>query len=320
MCAQADILIAAAESGRRRVIVDDGAGMSAGFADDLAAVVRFAGADCVRRSGDGDPDGPSAGLVLVDGGCGHEGSRDVVIYLRTPRELQHGNSGDGEFGADIVIDHHPRWPVIRHVSSTLEHEVDRIYLSEKQAFFAPRAFTWNEKFGADQPAYEQAVVESGVPVGATVVDVGCGTGRALPALRGAAGRRGVVIGVDVKPEMLTIAWQVAGQSQLLMADARRLPLADASADVVFAAGLVQHLPDPGAGLAELARITRAGGRLIIFHPSGRAALAARHGRMLAPDEPLAHGQLERLLRDAGWRPARYDDPPHRFYALAARVA
>jgi ubiquinone/menaquinone biosynthesis C-methylase UbiE len=54
--------------------------------------------------------------------------------------------------------------------------------------------------------------------------------------------------------MLTVAsLQNTSQFQLLLADARRLPLAKGSVDVVCAAGLVQHLPDPQAGLDELAR-------------------------------------------------------------------
>ena len=159
-----------------------------------------------------------------------------------------------------------------------------------------------------------------MPRGATVVDVGCGTGRALPAMGDAVGDGGIVIGIDLTPEMLTVAsLQSTSEFQLLLADARRLPLADGSVDVVFAAGLVQHLPDPRAGLAELARVTRHGGRLIIFHPSGRAAIAARHGRTLRDDEPLAPNQLRQLLDGSGWSLVRYDDPPHRFYALAQRL-
>jgi ubiquinone/menaquinone biosynthesis C-methylase UbiE len=148
-----------------------------------------------------------------------------------------------------------------------------VYLTETRAFFAARAATWDHKFGQDLPSYAAAVDQAGIPVGATVVDVGCGTGRAMGALRAAVGPRGAVVGVDLTPHMLTVAGDAAGPSaHLVLADARHLPLADSCADAVFAAGLIQHLPDPGAGFAELARITRPGGRLILFHPSGRAAL------------------------------------------------
>ena len=93
---------------------------------------------------------------------------------------------------------------------------------------------------------------------------------------------------------------------------------DSSVDAVFAAGLIGHLPDVIPGLSELARVTVDGGRLCLFHPSGRAALAGRRGRTLAPDEPLAHGPLSDALRRSGWRLDVYDDPPHRFLALATR--
>ena len=136
-----------------------------------------------------------------------------------------------------------------------------------------------------------------------VVDVGCGTGRALPALRQAVGPDGAVIAADLTPEMLAQArpQAAAARAALVLADARKLPFADASADALFAAGLINHLPDTEAGLAELARVTRTGGLLVLFHPSGRAALAARHGRTLTPDEPLSAGPLRgrRRPRDGG---------------------
>jgi SAM-dependent methyltransferase len=194
------------------------------------------------------------------------------------------------------------------------------YLAETRAFFAVRAATWDTKFGDDLPAYAAAVAEAGLPRDGVVVDVGCGTGRALPALRQAVGPRGTVIAVDVTPEMLREArcHGRASHAALVLADARRLPLADASADAVFAAGLVSHLPDPDAGLLELARVTRRGGRLVLFHPSGRAALAARHGRTLTPDEPLSPVPLQRSTGDTGWELTAYDDAVERFFAMAVR--
>jgi hypothetical protein len=87
----------------------------------------------------------------------------------------------------------------------------------------------------------------------------------------------------------------------------------------LAAGLLPHLPDPDGGLTELARVTRPGGRLALFHPSGRAALAARQGRRLREDDTLAHANLRRLLERTGWRLDRYDDGPDRFLAVAERT-
>ncbi|OHV51371.1 SAM-dependent methyltransferase [Pseudofrankia sp. BMG5.36] len=194
------------------------------------------------------------------------------------------------------------------------------HVSESQAFFAVRAATWDTKFGDDLPAYAAAVREIGLRAGAVVLDAGCGTGRALPALRDAVGPAGTVIGLDVTSQMLVTTRQRgrATHAALVLADARRLPIAAGAVDAVFAAGLVHHLPDMSAGLAELARVSRPGGTLAIFHPSGRTALAARHGRALRPDEPLAASRLEPLLAATGWRLDSYDDPAHRFLALATR--
>ena len=194
------------------------------------------------------------------------------------------------------------------------------YIADTQAFFACRAATWDTKFGDDLPAYRAAVAEAGIRSGGVAIDVGCGTGRALPPLREAVGPGGSVIAVDLTPEMLAAARpkSSAAGAALLLADARALPFADASVDAIFAAGLVNHLPDEVAGLRELARVTRPGGVLVLFHPSGRSALAARHGRALAADEPLAEGALRRSTAASGWRLTAYDDASERFFAVAER--
>ncbi len=300
------------------VLVDGGPHAEV-FAGRLACRLRDGGRGCVRRGGNRSK--RVLETVTVAAGSGWlarppVSGWDVVVWLRSHRAA----GGDAENGADIVIDLHDAWwPVIRHVGLRLAGRGDW-FVAESRAFFGPRAATWDAKFGDDVPAYTAAIAEAALPVGGSVVDVGCGTGRALPVLRSAVGPTGKVIGVDLTPQMLDAA-RAHGRARhavLMLADARRLPFADARLDAVFAAGLVPHMPDPAAGLTELARITRPDGRLVIFHPSGRAALAARHGRTLQPDEPLTRPRLGVLLAEAGWRLDRYDDPPHRFLALATR--
>jgi SAM-dependent methyltransferase len=192
-------------------------------------------------------------------------------------------------------------------------------LDQTRSFFGPRAAGWEDRFPDDGPRYEKAVGALAPTPGGVAVDVGCGTGRALPWLRDAVGTAGLVLGVDVTPEMLVEAVRRnrgAPTASLLIADAGRLPLPSDTVDAVFAAGLLSHLPDPPAALAELARVCRPGGRLALFHPIGRTTLAARHGRQLSDDDPLAPDRLAPLLRDAGWTPVDIDDGPERYLALA----
>lgn len=244
---------------------------------------------------------------------------DVLVWLRTaPVETDRDRVRDR---ADVVVDlHDVRWPVVRFVRPEWTDK-ETWYLTEIQAFFAARAARWDRRFGDDGPAYAHAVASAAIKPGSVVADVGCGTGRALIPLRDAVGPDGVVLGLDVTAEMLDVARPAAASvhAGLILADARSLPLRDGCLDVTFTAGLITHLPDIVAGLAELARITRSGGRLVLFHPSGRTALAARHGRTVMPGEPLDEESLRRSLTTAGWRLDSYADPPTHFLALASRI-
>ncbi|WP_412078944.1 class I SAM-dependent methyltransferase [Streptomyces xanthophaeus] len=189
-----------------------------------------------------------------------------------------------------------------------------------QEFFGARAAAWDRKFPEDGPAFATAVAEFGLRPGDRVLDAGCGTGRALTALRAAVGPSGLVLGADLTPQMLAAAQRAgrAAEGALLLTDVARLPLRDGVLDAVFAAGLIAHLPDPGANLRELARVVRPGGRLALFHPIGRAALAARHGRELTPQDLRAEDNLGPLLSGSGWDMTSYADEDARFLVLAVR--
>ncbi|MGW4303987.1 class I SAM-dependent methyltransferase [Streptomyces sp. NPDC004646] len=189
-----------------------------------------------------------------------------------------------------------------------------------QEFFGARAAGWDSKFPDDGPAYEAAVADLGLREGDRVLDAGCGTGRALPFLRSAVGSEGAVIGADLTPAMLRAAVD-AGRDRdaaLVLADVVALPLRSESLDAVFAAGLIAHLPEPAENLRELARVVRPGGLLALFHPIGRAALAARQGRELTPADLRAEANLGPLLAGSGWRMTSYVDQDDHFLALAVR--
>ncbi|WP_328634199.1 class I SAM-dependent methyltransferase [Streptomyces sp. NBC_00356] len=189
-----------------------------------------------------------------------------------------------------------------------------------QEFFAARAADWDTRFPDDGPAYASAVAALELRPGDRVLDAGCGTGRALSPLRAAVGPSGVVLGADLTAAMLERAVRAGrdADGRLLLTDVARLPLRAGVLDAVFGAGLISHLPQPSENLRELARVVRPGGLLALFHPIGRAALAARHGRALTPDDLRAEPNLRPLLAAAGWRMTSYADENDRFLALAVR--
>lgn len=97
-----------------------------------------------------------------------------------------------------------------------------------------------------------------LPPGALVVDLGCGGGLITVPLA----RSGVrVIGVDPESDGLRAAKRRAGS--YAVADGRRAPLADGTADLVCLADVVEHLRDWPRLLAEAGRIARPGAWLYV---------------------------------------------------------
>jgi len=188
-----------------------------------------------------------------------------------------------------------------------------------RAFFAERAAAWDDRFPDDGPAFADAAAALAPPAAGLVLDVGCGTGRAAGALRSTVGGSGTVVGVDVTPEMLAVAVGKAQPAAFVLADVDALPLGAGRVDAVLAAGLLTHVPEPAATLRELRRVTRVGGTLAVFHPVGRVALAARHGRTITPGELLDPPVLRSLLDASGWATDQVDDAADRYLAVARAV-
>jgi ubiquinone/menaquinone biosynthesis C-methylase UbiE len=95
--------------------------------------------------------------------------------------------------------------------------------------------------------------------GKTVADIGCGTGRLTTDLERHAGR---VVGLDPDPSMLAVAARRTA-APLIVGDGNRLPFGDRRFDVTIAITVCEFTTDPAVVTAELARVTRPGGRVVV---------------------------------------------------------
>jgi ubiquinone/menaquinone biosynthesis C-methylase UbiE len=121
--------------------------------------------------------------------------------------------------------------------------------------------------------------------GQRVLEVGCGTGLILGRIaRHAASARGV----DLSPGMLRAAR--ARGLHVVLGSATNLPFADASFDLVCSFKVLAHVPEIGKALAEIARVTRPGGRMVLefYNPWSLRYLAKR----IAGPRPISDGRTE----------------------------
>jgi arsenite methyltransferase len=119
-----------------------------------------------------------------------------------------------------------------------------------------------------------------IPKGGIALDVGSGPGNITASLARAAGKDGLALGVDISLPMLARAVRAQSGPNVgfLRADAQRLPLRDNTVDAVVSMAALQLIPKPAAALAEMARVLRPGGRLVVMVPT--VGPATRFWRML----------------------------------------
>lgn len=144
--------------------------------------------------------------------------------------------------------------------------------------------------------------------GRRLIDLGCGMGTFTieTARKGAA-----AVGIDSMPAALRAALRVAASesvdgARFVRADAARLPIRDAAADIVLAADLTEHLDDDTLArvLSEAARALTPGGTLVLYTPE-RKHLFERLRDLGVLKQDASHigvrggGELEAAVRAAG---------------------
>lgn len=145
--------------------------------------------------------------------------------------------------------------------------------------------------------------------GESLLDVGCGTGAVTIPAKKRVGQTGKAAGIDPAPEMIAVASQKASRLGLeidfRLGVIESLPYPDATFDVVTSSLMMHHLPHDlqVKGLAEIYRVLKPGGRLLIvdlikpgasFLKQFLAALAFHHGLKFGIED------LPEMLKTAGF--------------------
>lgn len=154
--------------------------------------------------------------------------------------------------------------------------------------------------------------------GERALEIGCGTGsevQALAAATDSATDSGMAIGLDPSTAMLALARRRARDraggttARFVTGDAVALPFGDASVDAILCERVFQHLADPVAAAAEIARVLRPGGRVALvdtdwatglLHPGDpRVVRAVLDGMLTRAADPAAGRKLAGWLSGAG---------------------
>ena len=136
-----------------------------------------------------------------------------------------------------------------------------IYPHEELARLPQAAIT--AALGLDHP-----VQMANLQPGEVVLDLGCGGGIDTLLVAQAVGQAGQAIGLDMTPQMLTLARANADElgltnTRFLDGKMEAIPLPDASVDVVISNGVFNLAPDKDRVFAEVRRVLKGGGRLVV---------------------------------------------------------
>ena len=152
--------------------------------------------------------------------------------------------------------------------------------------------------GMDARWRRAAAAATRVGPGMSAIDVACGTGALTRELARRVGPAGRVVGVDASARMLERARPGRGEwIEYVRADALALPGDDASFDAATIAFGLRNVPDYERCLAEMVRVTRPGGRIVVLElatPTGLVgrALAATWFERIVPTLGRAAGRAD----------------------------
>ena len=181
-----------------------------------------------------------------------------------------------------------------------------------RAYFNQKAASWDGTSSErDTTKLERMAKRLDIKPGSTVLDVGTGTGAFIPFLLSEIGKGGRIVALDFAEKMLRRARAKGfnGNIDYLCADVTNIPLGNEIFDIIVCYSSFPHFQDKARALAEMKRVIKRGGRLLICHTSSRASINEIHRQIPAVENDIIpdEGEMQIILSTAGFIEIKIDD-------------
>jgi len=181
-----------------------------------------------------------------------------------------------------------------------------------RAYFNQKAATWDKTVAErDTTKLERMAKRLKIKPGSIVLDVGTGTGVFIHFLLREIGKGGRIVALDFAEKMLGRARTKGfnGDIDYLCADVTNIPLGNEIFDIIVCYSSFPHFQDKLGALAEMNRVIKRGGRLLICHTSSRARINEIHRQIPAVENDIIpdEGEMQIILLRAGFTDIKIDD-------------
>lgn len=166
----------------------------------------------------------------------------------------------------------------------------------QQAYFrkADQArFYWLTRNALMRLSQQTLLSTCAAPGGQRVLEIGCGEGADLYGFRESGAH---LVGIDLYEQKLVFAVKHNQQARFIAANASGLPFEDNSFDLVFCKDVLHHIEAKEKAVAEMLRVCRLRGRVVVIEANGRNPLWRIFGTLIPAERGVRSSSLEGLSR------------------------
>ena len=155
---------------------------------------------------------------------------------------------------------------------------------------------------------DQIVASAHIAMGEVVLDIGTGTGILVPIIQEYDPAK--IFACDISDAMLARLREQYAYAETILADARDMTLPDASIDVAFMNACYPNIVDKKATFANISRMMKQGGRMVISHPMGKSFIdSIREESPFPLDDFPERSDAETLIEPYGFDIKAFIDEP-----------